>query len=163
MAFYDFKPLDKKGREVDLSRYRNKVVIVINTASKCAFTSQFAELEALYRDLKAKYHDDVEFIAFPCDQFGHGDPEANENIQTFCAVNYGVSFPVLGKTDVNGEKAAPLYEWMKNEMPGLMGIRRVKWNFEKFVINRDGKVIRRYASTSKPESIKPVILKALQG
>jgi glutathione peroxidase-family protein len=112
-------------------------------------------------ELKAKHGDSVEFIGFPCDQFGHGDPEGNDAIQNFCAVNYGVSFPVLGKTIVNGDSAAPLYQWMKDEMPGIMGIRRVKWNFEKFLIDRHGKVVRRWASTSNAETLKPAISQAL--
>ncbi|KAG9532590.1 hypothetical protein KCU93_g1104, partial [Aureobasidium melanogenum] len=129
-----------KGREFDLARYRNKVVIIVNIASKCAFTYQLAELEALYKDLKATYPDDVEFIAFPCYQFGYSESETEQETQTFRATNYGVSFTILRKTDVNGEKASPLYQWMKSEMPGFMCSRRVKWNFEKFVIDRYGRV-----------------------
>ncbi|KAH0177998.1 hypothetical protein KCU86_g1928, partial [Aureobasidium melanogenum] len=163
MTFYDFKPLDIEGREFDLSRYRNKVVMIVNIASNCAFTYQLAELEALYKDLKTKHPDEVEFIAFPCYQFGHSEPPTEQEIQTFRAINYGVSFTILGKTDVNGDKAAPLYQWMKREMPGFMCSTRVKWNFEKFVIDRHGTVERRFASELRPELLKPAILKALQG
>ena len=113
-------------------------------------------------ELKAKHGDSVEFIGFPCDQFGHGDPEGNDAIQNFCAVNYGVSFPVLGKTIVNGDSAAPLYQWMKDEMPGIMGIRRVKWNFEKFLIGRDGKVIERFNSRYDAPDLKPYVVKELE-
>lgn len=112
-------------------------------------------------ELKAAHPNDVEFLGFPCNQFGSQDPGSNDTIQEFCQLNYGVSFPVLGKTEVNGDKAEPLYEWMKSEQPGLLGMKRIKWNFEKFLIGRDGKVKGRWASTTKPESLQSAIEKEL--
>ncbi|CAD0109166.1 unnamed protein product, partial [Aureobasidium uvarum] len=181
-SFHEFKPLDKKGNVYDLSKLKGKVVLVVNTASKCGFTPQFEGLEKLYKgaqsslslytplpltfifttDLKAAHPNDVEFLGFPCNQFGSQDPGSNDTIQEFCQLNYGVSFPVLGKTDVNGDKAEPVFEWMKAEQPGLMGLKRVKWNFEKFLIGKDGKVKGRWASTTKPEALKAPIEAALK-
>ncbi|EKG20929.1 Glutathione peroxidase [Macrophomina phaseolina MS6] len=160
-SFYDFKPLDKKGQPYDLASLKGKVVLVVNTASKCGFTPQFGGLEALYKEIQSKHPDDFLVLGFPCNQFGNQDPGSNDEIQSFCQVNYGVSFPVLGKVDVNGDKADPVWEWLKKEQPGLMGLKRVKWNFEKFLIGRDGKVKGRWASTTKPESLKEAIEKEL--
>ncbi|KAF1918472.1 glutathione peroxidase-like protein [Ampelomyces quisqualis] len=161
-SFFDFKPLDKKGAPYPLSNLQNKVVLVVNTASKCGFTPQFAGLEKLYKDLKTTYPNDFEIIGFPCNQFGGQDPGSNDEIQSFCQINYGVSFPVLAKIDVNGDKADPAFEWLKNEKPGLMGLKRVKWNFEKFLVGRDGKVVNRWASTKKPEDLKQDIERAIK-
>ncbi|KAL6708625.1 Glutathione peroxidase 2 [Coniothyrium glycines] len=160
-SFYDFKPKDKRGQPFDLSSLSGKVVLVVNTASKCGFTPQFAGLEKLYKDVKASHPDDFEIIGFPCNQFGGQDPGSNDEIQEFCQLNYGVSFPVLGKIDVNGSAADPAFEWLKNEKPGLLGMKRVKWNFEKFLVGRDGKVKGRWASTKKPEDLKAEIEKEL--
>ncbi|KAF2658618.1 glutathion peroxidase protein [Lophiostoma macrostomum CBS 122681] len=160
-TFFDFKPKDKKGSEYPLSNLKGKVVLVVNTASKCGFTPQFEGLEKLYKDLKAKNPNDFEILGFPCNQFGNQDPGTNDDIQSFCQVNYGVSFPVLGKLDVNGGNADPMFEWLKAEKPGLMGLKRVKWNFEKFLVGKDGKVKQRWASTSKPESLRAEIEKEL--
>ncbi|PSN66125.1 glutathion peroxidase protein [Corynespora cassiicola Philippines] len=159
-SFFDFKPKDKKGNEFNLADLKGKVVLVVNTASKCGFTPQFEGLEKLYQEVKAK-HPDFVVLGFPCNQFGGQDPGSNDEIQTFCQVNYGVTFPVLGKIDVNGDKADPVFEWLKNEKPGLMGLKRVKWNFEKFLVGRDGKVKARWASTTKPEALKADIEKEL--
>jgi len=159
-TFFDFKPKDKKGNEYSLADLKGKVVLVVNTASKCGFTPQFAGLEKLYQDLKAT-HPDFVILGFPCNQFGGQDPGSNDEIQSFCQVNYGVTFPVLGKIDVNGSAADPVFEWLKAEKPGLMGMKRVKWNFEKFLIGRDGKVKERWASTTKPETLKATIEKEL--
>ncbi|KAK8151259.1 glutathione peroxidase-like protein [Phyllosticta citrichinensis] len=158
-SFYDFKPLDKRGQPFDLSQLKNKVILIVNTASKCGFTPQFASLESLYKTVSTSHPRGSDFIilGFPCNQFGNQDPGSNDDIQSFCQVNYGVTFPVLGKVDVNGDKADPLWEWLKKEYPGLMGLKRVKWNFEKFLIGRDGKVKGRWASTTKPESLKEVV------
>lgn len=154
--FYDFEPKDKKGSTYSLPSLKGKAVLIINTASKCGFTPQLEGLEKLYKELKSNdaYKDKFEFLGFPCNQFGGQDPGSNEEIQEFCLVNYGVSFPILSKIDVNGDKAEPLYEWLKNEKPGLMGLKRVKWNFEKFLIDGEGKVKGRWASTTKPEALK---------
>lgn len=134
---------------------------MVNTASKCGFTPQLEGLEKLYKDLKASYPNDFAILGFPCNQFGGQDPGSNDEIQEFCMVNYGVSFPVLGKVDVNGDNAEPVWEWLKKEKPGVMGLKRVKWNFEKFLIGRDGKVIKRWASTTKPEDLRADIEKAI--
>ncbi|RFU29452.1 hypothetical protein B7463_g6906, partial [Scytalidium lignicola] len=160
-SFYDFKPLDKKGEPVPLSQYKGKVVLVVNTASKCGFTPQYKGLEELYESIRAN-HPDFEILGFPCNQFGHQEPGSNDDIQSFCQVNYGVTFPIMGKTDVNGDQANPLYEWLKHEQPGLLGLKRIKWNFEKFLIGRDGKVKARFASTTTPKSLESHVLAELK-
>ena len=180
-SFYDFKPLDsmscsgknpnlspeltpillEKHQPYPLSSLKGKVVLVVNTASKCGFTPQLEGLEKLYKSLSSK-HPDFLILGFPCNQFGSQDPGSDDTIQEFCLVNYGVSFPILAKTDVNGDKAEPVWEWMKKEVPGVLGLKRVKWNFEKFLIGKDGTVKGRWASTSKPESLEPVIVKELE-
>ena len=160
-TFFDFKTKDKTGKEYSLEQLKGKVVLVVNTASKCGFTPQFAGLEKLYKEI-SKDHPDFTILGFPCNQFGNQDPGSNAEIQEFCQLNYGVSFPVLGKVDVNGDKAEPVFEWLKTEKPGLMGLKRVKWNFEKFLVGRDGMVKARWASTTKPESLRGDILKALE-
>ncbi|KAF8417504.1 thioredoxin-like protein [Tirmania nivea] len=158
-AFYGFKPLDKTGTPFDLSSLQGKVVLVVNTASKCGFTPQYESLERLYQDVKKSHPagSDFTILGFPCNQFGGQEPGSNGEIQQFCTVKYGVTFPVLGKVDVNGENANPLWEWLKKEKPGLLGIQRVKWNFEKFLVGKDGTVKGRWASTTKPESLKEKI------
>ena len=141
---------------------KNKVVLVVNTASKCGFTPQLDGLEKLFKSVKASPKGaDFQILGFPCNQFGGQDPGTNDDIQEFCMVNYGVTFPILGKTEVNGDKAEPLYEWMKAEQPGLMGLKRIKWNFEKFLIGRDGQVKGRWASTTKPETLQSAIEREL--
>ncbi|KAF5025970.1 hypothetical protein F66182_1938 [Fusarium sp. NRRL 66182] len=160
-SFYDFKPLDKRGQEVPLADYKGKVVLIVNTASKCGFTPQYAGLEKLWTDIKAKHPDDFVILGFPCNQFGGQEPGSDEAIQEFCQVNYGVSFPIMQKTEVNGDNANPLWAWLKEQQSGLLGLKRVKWNFEKFLVGRDGKVKGRWASTTKPESLEEPILKAL--
>ncbi|KEY73310.1 hypothetical protein S7711_01429 [Stachybotrys chartarum IBT 7711] len=160
-SFYDFKPLDKRGQEVAFSDFKGKVVLIVNTASQCGFTPQFAGLEALNKKLKEKHPDDFVILGFPCNQFRNQDPGTDEEIQNFCQVNYGVTFPILKKVDVNGDNAIPLFKWLKDEKPGIMGIKSVKWNFEKFLIGRDGKVAGRWASTTKPEALEKPILDEL--
>ncbi|KAI1853737.1 hypothetical protein JX265_003930 [Neoarthrinium moseri] len=160
-TFYDFKPLDKKGAEKPLSEYKGKVVLAVNTASKCGFTPQYAGLEKLYKDIVAKHPDDFVVLGFPCNQFGGQEPGSDDDIQSFCQINYGVSFPIFGKLEVNGDNASPLFDWLKNEKPGIMGLKRVKWNFEKFLIGKDGKVKGRWASTTKPESLEAAILEEI--
>lgn len=135
----------------------------MNTASKCGFTPQFEGLEKLYKEITASHPDQFTVLGFPCNQFGSQDPGDDDTIQSFCQVNYGVSFPVLKKTEVNGDKAEPVWEWLKSEQPGLLGMKRIKWNFEKFLVGADGKVKGRWASTTKPESLKAPILKELEG
>lgn len=161
-TIYDFKPLDKRGQEVPLSTYKGKVMLIVNTASKCGFTPQYAGLEALHKSLSAKYPDDFVILGFPCNQFGGQEPGTNDDIEQFCQLNYGVTFPVMGKTEVNGDGAEPLFKWLKEEKPGLMGLKRIKWNFEKFLVGRDGKVKGRWASTTKPESLEKVIVEEIE-
>lgn len=135
---------------------------MVNTASKCGFTPQFTALEHLYKSISASHPDKFTVLGFPCNQFKDQDPGSNDEIQTFCQVNYGVTFPVLAKVDVNGDNAAPIWQWLKTEMPGVMGLKRVKWNFEKFLIDADGKVVGRWASTTKPESLEGAIMKEIE-
>jgi glutathione peroxidase-family protein len=138
------------------------VVLAVNTASKCGFTPQFQGLETLYKSMQTKYPDQFVILGFPCNQFNSQDPGTDDQIQEFCQLNYGVSFPVLGKTDVNGDKAEPVFEWMKGEKPGLLGLKRVKWNFEKFLIGRDGKVVQRWGSITKPEGLEKDIVREIE-
>ena len=146
----DFAAVLPSGESVSLADRLGKIVLVVNTASKCGFTPQYGGLEALWR----RYRDrGFEVIAFPCNQFWGQEPGNAEEIAGFCEVNFGLSFPLMGKVEVNGPGAIPLYDWLKNEAPGILGSKTIKWNFTKFLIGRDGKVVRRYAPTHKPESI----------
>ena len=146
----DFTAKLPNGEEISLADKLGKVLLVVNTASKCGFTPQYDGLEELWR----KYGEQgFEMLAFPCNQFGHQEPGTADEIESFCKVNFGVSFPLMGKIDVNGADAPPLYDWLKSEAPGLMGTRSIKWNFTKFLIDRQGKVVRRYAPTDKPEAL----------
>lgn len=145
-----------------LSDYKGKVVLIVNTASKCGFTPQYAGLEKLYKSVREKHPDDFVILGFPCNQFGGQEPGTDEQIQEFCQINYGVTFPIMQKVNVNGDDAAPLFKWLKEEKPGLLGLKRVKWNFEKFLVGRDGAVKGRWASTTKPESLESVILEELE-
>ncbi|KAJ5327568.1 uncharacterized protein N7506_010670 [Penicillium brevicompactum] len=149
-SFYDFEPVDKKGTPFPLASLNGKVVLV------------FEGLEKLYQNLKTKYPEDFTILGFPCNQFGNQDPGSDDEIQSFCQLNYGVSFPVLGKLDVNGDNAAPVWTFMKEQQPGLMGLKRVKWNFEKFLISADGKVISRWATVTKPEGLEDSIVKEIE-
>ncbi|KAI9669992.1 MAG: hypothetical protein M1831_007028 [Alyxoria varia] len=168
VSFYDLKPKDKDGTIVPFSTYRNKVVLIVNTASKCGCTPQFQGLETLYKDLKAKHPNDFEILGFPCNQFWGQDPGTDDEIQSFCQTNYGVSFPVLGKINVNSftdedgktKKESPVFEFLKNQRSGWF-LRRVKWNFEKFLVGRDGKVKGRWDSWTKPEALRGAIEKEL--
>ncbi|PEQ13262.1 glutathione peroxidase [Novosphingobium sp. PC22D] len=147
----DFKVARPDGTTLDLGEKAGKVLLIVNTASKCGFTPQYEGLEALWR----KYRDrGFEVLAFPCNQFGKQEPGSADEIAEFCDANFGVSFPLLAKIEVNGDKADPLYDWLKAEAPGLMGTKAIKWNFTKFLIGRDGSVVRRYAPTDKPAAIE---------
>ncbi len=148
---YDFSCSDKAGNTVDLEQYRGKVLLIVNTASKCGFTPQFAGLETLYENLSEK---GLVVLGFPCNQFGGQDPGSNTEISEFCQLNYGVQFPMFGKVDVNGSGADPLFQHLKKTAPGAMGTERIKWNFTKFLINRDGEVVKRYAPTARPEDLR---------
>ena len=138
------------GRQIDLADKLGKVLLVVNTASKCGFTPQYDGLEALWKTYGER---GFEVLAFPCNQFGAQEPGSADQIEEFCRVNFGLSFPLMAKVEVNGPGETPLYHWLKNEAPGLMGTRSIKWNFTKFLIDRQGKVVRRYAPADKPESI----------
>jgi glutathione peroxidase len=147
----DFTATLPNGEAVSLADKLGKVLLVVNTASKCGFTPQYAGLEELWR----KYRDrGFEVVAFPCNQFGGQEPGNADDIAQFCEVNFGLSFPLMGKIEVNGDDATPLYQWLKSEAPGLLGSKAIKWNFTKFLINREGKVVRRYAPSDKPEKME---------
>ena len=146
----DFTARLPNGEDISLADKLGKVLLVVNTASKCGFTPQYDGLEALWRDYGDK---GFEVLAFPCNQFGGQEPGSADEIESFCKVNFGVSFPLFAKIEVNGDGATPLYRWLKSEAPGIMGSKGIKWNFTKFLIGRDGKVVRRYAPTDKPEKI----------
>jgi peroxiredoxin len=145
-----------------MQTYDGKVVLVVNTASKCGFTPQYAGLEKLYKSIKERYGDDFVILGFPCNQFGAQEPGDTEEIQNFCQLNYGVTFPIMHKTNVNGDDAEPLFQWLKEEKPGLMGIKKIKWNFEKFLVGKDGKVKGRWMSTTTPGSLEKSIIEELE-
>lgn len=155
---YDFTVDDIKGKKVPLDRYEGKVLLVVNTASRCGFTPQYKGLEALYGKYAKR---GLEILGFPCNQFGAQEPGTADEIATFCEVNYGVTFPMFGKVDVNGEHAAPLFEYLKKGKPGLLGSEGIKWNFTKFLVDRNGKVVQRYAPSTEPSAIAGDIEKLL--
>lgn len=146
----DFTVTTNRGETLNLKDKFGKVLLVVNTASKCGFTPQYDGLEKLHEDYTGR---GFEVLGFPCNQFGAQEPGSAEEIAEFCKVNFGVTFPLMAKVDVNGEDASPLFDWLKKEAPGLMGSKAIKWNFTKFLIDREGKVVRRYAPTDKPEAI----------
>jgi glutathione peroxidase len=154
----DFTVEAPDGSPIDLSDKLGKVLLVVNVASKCGFTPQYEGLEALQRKFADR---GFEVLGFPCNQFGAQEPGNAEEIASFCKLTYDVSFPLMKKVDVNGDGASPLYDWMKREAPGLMGSKSVKWNFTKFLVGRDGTVVRRYAPTDAPASIEKDIEKLL--
>ncbi|AMQ90781.1 glutathione peroxidase [Marinobacter sp. LQ44] len=157
-SIYDFSVRDIKGNEASMADYKGKVLLIVNTASKCGFTPQFEGLQALHEELGDQ---GFEVLGFPCNQFMNQDPANEDAISQFCSLNYGVSFPMFAKVDVNGDGAHPLFQFLKREAKGLMGSEKVKWNFTKFLVNRDGQVIRRYAPTAKPADIRADIEKLL--
>ncbi|MFC3053138.1 glutathione peroxidase [Kordiimonas pumila] len=148
---HDFSCARLNGKDESLEAYKGKVLLIVNTASKCGFTPQFEGLEKLFKDLKDK---GLVILGFPCNQFGKQDPGSNDEIGEFCQINYGVSFPMFSKIDVNGPEADPLYKYLKAVKPGILGTEKIKWNFTKFLIGKDGEVVRRYAPLDKPESIR---------
>jgi glutathione peroxidase len=150
-SIYDLSAKAIDGHEQPLSAYRGKALLVVNVASKCGFTPQYAGLEALYRKLGPQ---GLVVLGFPCDQFGHQEPGDAEAIKSFCALNYEVSFPLFAKVEVNGPNAHPLYRELKHAAPGVLGTEAIKWNFTKFLVDKDGHVVRRYAPTDKPESLE---------
>ncbi|GIX20242.1 glutathione peroxidase [Erythrobacter cryptus] len=146
----DFTVTTNRGEPLDLKDKLGKVLLVVNTASKCGFTPQYEGLEALYQRYKDR---GFEVLGFPCNQFGAQEPGSNEEIAQFCSVNFGVTFPLMAKIEVNGPDASPLFDWMKREAKGVLGTSAIKWNFTKFLIDREGRVVRRYAPTDTPERI----------
>lgn len=150
---------DISGTEGDLSAYRGKVLLIVNTASKCGYTPQYDGLEKLWREFRDQ---GLCILGFPCDQFGHQEPGDEGEIAQFCRLNFGVSFPMHAKIEVNGKGAHPLYEQLKSAAPGLLGTTAIKWNFTKFLVDRDGKVLRRYAPADTPESLRADIEAALR-
>jgi glutathione peroxidase len=155
---YDFTVNDIHGKAQKLERYKDKVLLIVNTASKCGFTPQYQGLEALYKKLRAR---GLEVLGFPCNQFGAQEPGDAKQIESFCEVNYGVTFPLFAKIDVNGADAAPLYQYLKKEKPGLLGSEAIKWNFTKFLVDRNGHVVERFAPNAEPESLADDIEKLL--
>ena len=159
MNTYDFSARTIDGVDRSLSQYRGHPLLIVNVASKCGFTPQYVGLEALYR----KYHDrGLEVLGFPCDQFGHQEPGDEAEIKAFCSLTYGVSFPMFAKIKVNGADADPLFTYLKEARPGILGLEAIKWNFTKFLVGKDGLPIKRYAPADRPESIEPDIEAALR-
>ena len=157
-TIYEFSALQIYGKSTGLKKFKGKPMLIVNTASACGFTPQFAGLEELHQTYGAR---GLVVLGFPCNQFGAQDPGSNSEIAEFCQLNYGVSFPMMAKIDVNGPQAAPLYQWLSAEAPGLLGSKAIKWNFTKFLIGKDGKVIRRYAPTDTPASLAKDVEAAL--
>ena len=155
---YDFEALTINGKSVPLSQYKGKPLLIVNTASACGFTPQFAGLEELHKTYGKK---GLVVLGFPCNQFGAQDKGSNDEIAEFCQLNYGVSFPMMAKIDVNGSDAHPLYQWLSAEAPGLLGTKAIKWNFTKFLVGKDGQVLKRYAPTDTPQSMADDIEAAL--
>ena len=156
---YDFDALTITGKSVPLKQYEGKPMLIVNTASACGFTPQFAGLEELHKTYAAK---GLVVLGFPCNQFGAQDKGNNDEIAEFCQLNYGVSFPMMAKIDVNGSDAHPLYQWLSSEAPGLLGTKAIKWNFTKFLVGKDGRVLKRYAPTDTPKSMAEDIEAALK-
>jgi glutathione peroxidase len=157
-SVYDFEALSIEGKTASLSTQRGKVLLIVNTASACGFTPQFGGLETLWKTYRDR---GLVVVGFPSNEFGNQDPGSNDEIASFCEMNYGVSFPMMEKVEVNGAQAHPLFKWLTREAPGLLGSTGIKWNFTKFLVGRDGKVIKRYAPTDKPEAITKDIEAAL--
>ena len=159
MNIYDFSMRTIDGADLSLSTYRGRALLIVNVASQCGFTPQYAGLEALHKKYQER---DFEVLGFPCDQFGHQEPGDEAEIKKFCSLTYGVSFPMFAKIKVNGAHAAPLYAYLKEARPGVLGLQAIKWNFTKFLIGTDGVPIKRYAPADKPENIRDDIEAALR-
>ncbi|WP_025516025.1 glutathione peroxidase [Bordetella trematum] len=157
-TLYDFEAQSLDGNPTPLSNWRGQVVLVVNVASQCGFTPQYSGLEALYQQFRDQ---GFAVLGFPCNQFGRQEPGDAEEIRRFCDTQYGVTFPLFAKIDVNGADAHPLYRWLKSQKPGVLGTEGIKWNFTKFLIGRDGQVLARHAATESPEKLAPEIAAAL--
>lgn len=155
MSIYDFEVKTIRGERITMDAFRNKLLLIVNVASKCGFTNQYAGLEALYQKYKDK---GLVVLGFPCNQFMNQEPLSEDEIKSFCSINYGVTFPLFSKIDVNGEQAHPLYTYLKEAKKGLLGSEAIKWNFTKFLVDKNGNVINRYAPATKPESLEVDIL-----
>ncbi|WP_374433088.1 glutathione peroxidase [Inhella sp.] len=158
-SIYEFQATSIQGKPVALKDYKGRVLLIVNTASACGFTPQFGGLEQLWKDYEAR---GLVVLGFPSNEFGGQDPGSNDEIASFCQMNYGVSFPMMAKVEVNGGNAHPLWQWLKKEKKGLLGTEGIKWNFTKFLIGRDGTVLERYAPTDTPEKLRADIEKALE-
>jgi glutathione peroxidase len=158
-SIYAFSAQSLDGRNIDISQYAGQVLLVVNVASECGFTPQYEGLQALYDQYKDR---GFTILGFPCNQFGQQEPGGPEQIASFCTTRFGVTFPLFAKIDVNGPNAHPLFEWLKSEKAGILGSERIKWNFTKFLVGRDGHVRRRYGSTTKPDALRGDIERALQ-
>ncbi|MBA4342928.1 MAG: glutathione peroxidase [Methylibium sp.] len=158
-SIYDFSAISIDGKPADLASQRGKVILIVNTASACGFTPQFKGLEQLWQDYREQ---GLVVIGFPSNEFGGQDPGSNEEIASFCEMNYGVSFPMMAKVKVNGAEAHPLWQWLKSEKSGFLGTEGIKWNFSKFLVGRDGQVLKRYAPTDAPEKLRKDIEAALK-
>lgn len=157
MSLYDFKVKNNKGSEVSLSEYKGKVLLIVNTATGCGFTPQYDGLQDLYE----KYKDSgLEILDFPCDQFGHQAPGSDEEIANFCTGRFGITFPQFSKIEVNGKNASPLYDWLKSQKSGILG-KAIKWNFTKFLIDKNGNVVERFSPTVEPKNIEEKIKELL--
>jgi len=157
-SVYDFQAKQIDGKTVPLSKFKGKVMLIVNTASACGYTPQFAGLEQLHETYGKQ---GLVVLGFPCNQFGAQDPGSNDDIAQFCQLNYGVSFPMMAKVDVNGADADPLYQWLTKEAPGILGSTAIKWNFTKFLIGKDGSVVKRFAPADEPSAITKDIERAL--
>ncbi len=155
---YNFQALDTQGKKINLKSYEGKVLLIVNTASSCGFTPQYKGLQALHETFGER---GLVVLGFPCNQFGSQESGTNEEIASFCEMNFGVSFPLMGKVDVNGAAAAPLFKWLSSEAPGLLGSTSIKWNFTKFLVGKDGQVIKRYAPQDTPQSLTQDVEAAL--
>ena len=158
MSIYEFEANDINGRKRSLSEFKGKVVLVVNTASACGLTPQYAGLQSLYE----KYKDDLEILAFPCNQFGEQEQGDSEEIKSFCDLRFNVKFPLFEKIDVNGDSAHPLYKYLKDALPGVLGTEAIKWNFTKFLIDRNGNPVERYAPTTEPAAMEDDIVKLIK-
>ena len=155
---YDFEAKDIQGKKVALKKYAGKLLLIVNTASSCGFTPQYKGLQALHEKYEAQ---GLVVLGFPCNQFGAQESGSEEEIASFCEMNFGVSFPLMSKVDVNGADAAPLYQWLCAQAPGILGSKAIKWNFTKFLVGRDGQVLKRYAPQDAPQSLERDIVAAL--
>ena len=150
MSIYDFLVKTIRGEEQSLADYKGKVLLIVNTASKCGFTPQYKELQELYEQYRDR---GFVVLGFPCNQFGNQEPGTEEEIEQFCQVNYGVTFPMFAKVDVNGENAHPLFQYLKEKAPGVLGTKAIKWNFTKFLVDRNGNVVARFAPQTRPSEL----------